>query len=459
VDLTGRHAECGVLDRLVEAVRAGESRALVVHGEPGVGKTALLEYLARQSSGCRVARAAGVQSEMELAFAGLHQLSAPMLDRLERLPEPQCDALRTALGMSAGPAPDRFLVGLAVLSLMSEVAHEQPLVCLIDDQQWLDHASAQALAFAARRLVAESVGLIFATRVPSGDLAGLPELVIRGLREADARDLLDSVLTGPLDARIRDQIVAETGGNPLALLELPRGLTPAELAGGFGLPGAVPLAGSIEENFGRRLAALPDQTQRLLLLAAAEPAGNSPLVCRAAAGLGIGPEAATPAAEAGLAEFGSRVRFRHPLVRSAAYRSASAQDKQQVHHALAEVTDPQTDPDGRAWHRAQAAAGPDEDIAAELERSAGRAQARGGMAAAAAFLQRAATLTPDPAQQAGRRSPPRRPRSRRARSTQHSTCWPWPKPGRSAMTSRQASTWRALNLRTSQTGAAMPRHC
>ena len=240
-----------------EAVRAGESRALVVHGEAGVGKTALLEYLAGQAPGCRVARAAGVQSEMELAFAGLHQLCAPMLDRLEALPAPQRDALRTAFGLSAGPAPDRFLVGLAVLSLLSDVAEEQPLVCLVDDEQWLDHASAQVLAFVARRLGAESVGLVFATRDPGGDLAGLPELVVAGLREADARALLDAVLTGPIDARVRDQIVAETRGNPLALLELPRGLTPAELAGGFGLPGAVPLAGSIEESFRRRVGALP----------------------------------------------------------------------------------------------------------------------------------------------------------------------------------------------------------
>ena len=275
-------------------------------------------------------------------------------------------------------------------------------MCLVDDQQWLDHASAQVLAFVARRLGAESVGLVFAARVPSGDLAGLPELVVRGLREADARALLDSVLTGPIDARVRDQIVAETRGNPLALLELPRGLTVAELAGGFGLPGAVPLAGSIEESFRRRVSALPQQTRRLLLLAAADPTGDPALVWRAADRLGIGADAAAPAADAGLAEFGTRVRFRHPLARSAAYRSASAQDRQEAHRALAEATDPQLDPDRRAWHRAQAASGPDEDVAAELERSAGRAQARGGLAAAAAFLKQAATLTLDPAQRAGR---------------------------------------------------------
>ena len=401
-ELTGRRAECDMLGRLVASVRAGESRTLVVHGEPGVGKTALLEYLAGQAPGCRVVRAAGVQSEMELAFAVLHQLCAPMLDRLDRLPVPQRDALRTAFGLSAGLAPDRFLVGLAVLGLLSEVAEERPLVCIVDDEQWLDSASAQVLAFVARRLGAESVGLVFGARVPTGDLAGLPELVVEGLREDDARALLDSALTGPLDARVRDQIVAETHGNPLVLLELPRGLTAAELAGGFGLPGAVPLSGSIEESFRRRIEALPAETRRLLLLAAADPTGDPVLVWRAAGRLGIGAEAAAPAVEAGLAEFGVRVRFRHPLVRSVAYRSAPAQERQLAHAALAEATDPAIDPDRRAWHLAQAAPRPDEDIAAELERSAGRAQARGGLAAAAAFLERAVMLTPDPSRRAGR---------------------------------------------------------
>ncbi len=391
-----------MLDRLLGAVRAGESRALVVRGEPGVGKTALLEYTVEQASGCSVARAAGVQSEMELAFAGLHQLLAPMLDRLEALPVPQRDALRTAFGFSPGPAPDRFFVGLAVLSLLSDVAEERPLVCVVDDEQWLDRASAQALAFVARRLQAESVGLVFAARTPSDDLAGVAELVVEGLRQGDARSLLDSVLPGPLDARVRDQLVSETRGNPLALLELPQGLTPAQLAGGFGLPAGVPLSGRIEESFRRRLDALPAETRRLLLLAAADPVGEPSLVWRAAERLAIGTEAATPAVEAELIEFGARVRFRHPLVRSAAYRLASLQERQDVHGALAEVTDPEVDPDRRAWHRAHAAPGPDEDVADELERSAGRAQARGGLAAAAAFLERAATLTPEPARRAQR---------------------------------------------------------
>jgi DNA-binding CsgD family transcriptional regulator len=401
-ELRGRSSECAVLARLAAAVRAGESRALVLRGEAGVGKTALLDYLAMQASACRVARAVGVQSEMELAFAGLHQLCAPMLDHLEHLPAPQRDALRTAFGLSSGPVPDRFLVALAVLGLLSDVAGERPLVCVVDDEQWLDRASAQALAFVARRLAAEPVGLVFAARVPGEDLAGLPELEIAGLRDADARALLGSVLTGPLDARVRDRIVAETRGNPLALLELPRGRTPAELAGGFGLPGVRPLAGRIEEAFDRRIDALPADTRRLMQLAAADPVGEPLLVLRAAGRLGIDAEAAAPAAEAGLLEFGARVRFRHPLVRSAAYRSASPQDRQDVHRALAEATDPQADPDRRAWHRAQAAPGPDEEIAGELERSAGRAQARGGLAAAAAFLERAAMLTPDPAHRAQR---------------------------------------------------------
>jgi DNA-binding CsgD family transcriptional regulator len=400
--LTDRVAECAVLDRLVEAVLVGESRALVVHGEPGIGKTALLDYLARRAQGCRVVRAAGVEPEMELAFAGLHQLCAPLLDRLGALPVPQAEALRTAFGMSAGPPPDRFLVGLAVLSLLSEIAAERPLVCLVDDQHWLDRASAQVLAFAARRLGAESVGLVFGTRVAGGDLAGLPGLLVQGLQVDAARALLDSVLPGPIDASVLDQIVAETRGNPLAILEMPKGLSPAELAGGFGLPGAVPLAESIEEWFGRRVGTLPEPTRRLLLLASADPSGDPALMRRATGRLGIPADAAAPAAEARLAEFGAQVVFRHPLVRSAVYRSAPLHERQDVHRALAEATDRQTDPDRRAWHLAQAAPGPAEDVAAELERSAGRAQARGGLAAASAFLDRAAMLTPEPAGRARR---------------------------------------------------------
>ena len=400
--LIGRRAECAALDALLEAVRSGESRPLVVRGGPGTGKTALLEYLGAQASGCRVARIVAVQSEMELAFAGLHQLAAPMLDRLDSLPKPQQDAMRVAAGVSAGPAPDRFILGLALLGLLSEAAADQPLVGLIDDAQWLDQASAQVLGFVARRLRKESVGLVFGARGQDAVLSGLPELAVEGLRAADARKLLDSVLTTPLDARVRDQIVAETRGNPLALVEVPRGLTVAELAGGFGLPGVVPLSDTIEENFRRRAGALPAATRSLLLLAAADPTGDPALVWRAAGRLGIGADAAAPAEEAGLVDFGDWVRFRHPLARSAAYRSASAPDRREVHAALAEVTDARADPDRRAWHRAQAAPGPDEDVAAELEVSAGRARARGGLAAAAAFLERAAALTLDPARRARR---------------------------------------------------------
>jgi AAA ATPase domain len=400
--LRGRSRELTALGRFIDGVRAGESRVLVVRGEPGVGKTALLDYLAGRAAGCRVVRAAGVQSEMELAFAGLHQLCAPMLDRAERLPVPQREALRTAFGLSAGPAPDRFLIGLALLGLLSEVAGDRPLVCAVDDAQWLDSASAQALGFVARRLAAEPVGLVFAVGGPGDELAGLPELAVAGLPEGDARALLDSVLAGPLDTRVRDRIVSEARGNPLALLELPRGLTPTQLAGGFGMPGPRPLSGRIEESFQRQLEALPAQTRRLLQLAAADPSGDPLLVWRAAGQLGLPVSAGTPAVEAGLVEFGARVRFRHPLVRSAAYRSASVQERHDAHRALAEATDPQIDPDRRAWHHAQAAPGPDEEIAGELERSAGRAQARGGLAAAAAFLERAAMLTPGPGRRAQR---------------------------------------------------------
>jgi DNA-binding CsgD family transcriptional regulator len=400
--LRGRCGECGTLDRLIEAVRAGASQVLVVRGEPGVGKTALLDYLSGHAPGCRVVRAVGVQPEMELAFAGLHQLCAPMLDHLDRLPAPQRDALRTAFGISAGAAPNRFFTGLAVLGLLSEVAGERPLVCVVDDEQWLDRVSAQVLGFVARRLGAEPVGLVFGARDPGEELAGLPEMTVPGLEEGDARALLDSVLTGPVDSRVRERIIAETNGNPLALLELPWGLTPEQLAGGFGLPSEMPLAGRIEESFRRQLSALPAQTRRLLLLAAADPSGDPLLVWRAAAKLGIPDRAATRAVEAGLVEFGTRVWFRHSLARSAAYRSASLPDRQEAHGALAEATDAEVDPDRRAWHRSQAAAGPDERVAAELERSAGRAQRRGGLAAAAAFLERAALLTPDPARRAQR---------------------------------------------------------
>jgi DNA-binding CsgD family transcriptional regulator len=402
--LRGRRSECAALDRLVAKARAGQSQVLVLRGETGVGKTALLEYVVGRASGCRIAQAAGVESDMELAFAGLHQLCAPMLDRLDHLPGPQRAALATAFGLSNGNPPDRFLVGLAVLSLLADVAEEQPLVCVVDDAQWLDRVSAKTLTFVARRLLAERAAVVFAVREPSDDLdfAGLRELVVRGLRDSDARALLASAIPGRFDERVRDRIVAETRGNPLALLELPLGLTAAEVAGGFGRPDARPLASRIEQSFLRRIGTLPAATQRLLLAAAAEPVGDVLLLRRVSERLAIAADAAAPAEAAGLIELGTRVRFRHPLVRSAAYRAASPGDRQEVHRALAEATDPETDPDRRAWHHAHAAANPDEAVAGELVRSADWAQSRGGVAAAAAFLERATELTPDPARRGER---------------------------------------------------------
>jgi DNA-binding CsgD family transcriptional regulator len=399
--LRGRRSECARLDRVLDAARKGESSVLVLRGEPGIGKTALLDYAISSSRDLHVLRAAGVESEMELAFASLQQLCLPLLDRLGNLPGPQQGALRVAFGLSSGQAPDRFLVGLAALSLLSDVAEERPLLCALDDAQWLDEASARAFAFVARRLLAEPIAIVFVTREPIGPLGGLPELVLGGVDDDDARLLLASGIPGPVDERVRETIIAETRGNPLALLELPRALTPAELAGGFALPGA-PLADRIEQSFLRRVQSLPAPSQRLLLTAAAEPLGDVPLLWRAADRLGVGPDATSPAEAAGLIELGARVRFRHPLVRSAIYRAAAAPDRREVHRALADETDPETDPDRRAWHLAHAAAGLDEAVADELERSADRAQRRGGVAAMAAFLERAAELTPDPGRRGAR---------------------------------------------------------
>ncbi len=392
-----------MLDDLLEGARAGRSSALVLRGEAGIGKTELLRYLLERSTGCRTVRAAGVQSEMELSYAGLHQLCAPLLTGFEHLPGPQRDALATAFGLRTGIAPDRFLVGLAVLSLLADAGGNQPLVCLIDDAQWLDQASALTLAFVARRLLAESVMLVFAVREPTPDqtLAGLPELPVKGLHERDSRTLLDSVVTGPLDQRVRDSIVAESRGNPLALLELPRGWAAAELAGGFGNPGAWPLSSQIETEFLRRVESLTAETRRLMFIAAADPVGDVRLLQRAAERLGIDVDtAAADAAELMTLDHG--VRFRHPLVRSAVYRAASLTDRRNAHRALAESIEADIDPDRRAWHLAQAAPGPDEDVAVELERSAERAQARGGIAAMAAFRERAAELTQDPARRSQR---------------------------------------------------------
>jgi len=386
------------LDSLLAEVHGGHSQVLVLRGEPGVGKTALLDYLQERASECRVVRAGGIESEMELAFSGLHQLCASLLDRVAHLPGPQRAALGTAFGLEVGEAPDRFLVGLAVLGLMAEVAGEQPLVCVVDDVQWLDRASVQALGFVARRLLAESVAMVFAVRDPTDEdeLIGLPELVVEGLGEGDARSLLEWAMPGRLDERVRERIIAEARGNPLALLELPRGMSGAELAGGFERPDARPVANRIEQSFVRRVQSLPVATQQLLVLAAAEPVGDVALLWNAAGRLGIAADSAGPAEAAGLIELGTRVRFRHPLVRAAAYHAAALGDRREAHRVLAEATDAHIDPDRRAWHRAQAAVGPDEKVADELEQSATRAQARGGVAAAAAFLERATELTADP---------------------------------------------------------------
>jgi DNA-binding CsgD family transcriptional regulator len=402
--LLGRAGERLLLDRLLETVRGGQSAVLVIRGDAGVGKTALLHYCARQAAGFRVARIAGVESEMELPYAALHQLCAPTLARLDALPEPQQRALSVAFGLSSGDTPDRFLVALAALSLLAEVGSDRPLLCLVDDAQWLDDASGEVLGFVARRLKAESLAIVFAVRQPSEarQLVGLPELPVRGLAKEDARVVLATVVPGLLDERIRDRIVAETHGNPLALLELPQGLTAAELAGGFGLPAAQALSGRIEESFLQRLEALPEDARLLLLVAAAEPVGDALLVWRAVERLGTGVSSTTAAETEGLLEIDEQVTFRHPLVRSAVYRSAPPPERRTVHLALAEVTDPEVDADRRAWHLASAAPGPDEEVAVELERSAGRAQARGGLAAAAAFLRRAVALTRDPTRRADR---------------------------------------------------------
>ncbi|MFH9044274.1 AAA family ATPase [Streptomyces sp. NPDC017966] len=402
--LRGRRSECEVLDRLCSVVEDGRSSVLVVRGEAGIGKSTLLAYLARRAREDRVVRSSGVESEMELPFAGLHQLCAPLLGRLERLPGPQKGALATAFGLSTGPPPDRFLVGLAALSLLSDSAGEEPLFCLVDDAQWLDEVSAQTLAFVARRLLAEPVGLVLASREPLGQgrFDGLPELSLEGLDDSDARALLDSATRGQLDPRIRDRVVDEARGNPLALLELPREVTGTEPADGFGPGDLGPTAHRIEQSFVQQVRSLPPTTQRLLLIAAAEPVGDAILLRRAAERLGIEPDAAAPAEAAGMIAIGALVRFRHPLLRSAVYRSAGLVEKQSVHRVLAEMSGQALDLDRRAWHLAWATLGPDETVAAELESAAERAQARGGIAAAAGLLVRAAVLTPDPAPRAAR---------------------------------------------------------
>jgi uncharacterized protein YjeT (DUF2065 family) len=400
--LQGRTAECAALDEVVMEARAGRSQVLVLHGEPGIGKTALLDHLAERASRCQVIRAAGVESEMELAWAGLHQVCDPLLGRLDRLPRPQAGALASAFGLAAGDPPPRFLVGLAVLNLLADVAQERPITCIVDDAHWLDRVSAQTLAFVARCLLAERVALAFAVRQGSAhELGELPVLAVPGLSAEDSRALLASALNGPIDDRIRDQMVAKAGGNPLALLELAR-LTPTELAAGFGLMELQGLPARIEPGFVRQLQTESGEAQRLLLVAAAEPLGDPLLLWRAVEQLGIEPAAADDVRGRGLLVIDERVTFRHPLVRSAIYRSVPVDQRRAVHLALAEATDRDVDPDRRAWHLAAATPGADEDVAIELEQSAARAETRGGVAAAAAFLQRSVALSLDPSRRAER---------------------------------------------------------
>jgi DNA-binding CsgD family transcriptional regulator len=403
-ELVGRRNECDALDQVLADVIGGRSRVLVLRGDAGAGKSALLGYLSERLVDSRSVRAVGVESEMELPYSSLHQLCAQLLDHLDDLPAPQRDALATVFGRSAGPPPDPFLVGLATLGLLAEAAEQQPLFCIVDDAHWLDQSSAQILGFVGRRLLAERVALICAVRTGVGDtvLAGLPEMSIDGLGDSDARALLLRNMHGPLDAAVCEQIITESHGNPLALLELPRTWKTEEIAGGFGLPDGHPVTSKIEQSYAERLFLLPADTQLLVLAAAAEPLGDPILLHRAAETLGVGIAAAEAAEDAGLLHVRVRVEFAHPLVRSASYHSASADDRRRVHRALAEATDADTDPDRRAWHRARATPGPDEEVAAELERSAGRAQARGGLAAAGVFLRRAVALTGDPARRAGR---------------------------------------------------------
>ena len=406
--LLGRRAECERLDQLVRRVGAGESQTLLLRGVAGVGKTALLRYLEDQATGWRVALVVGVESEMELAYSGLHQLCAPFLDLVDRLPVPQRRALQLLFGAREGDVPDRFLIGLAVLGLLAEAAGAQALLCIVDDVHWLDEASVHALAFVARRLAADPIGVVFALRDGSGStpstaagtLDGFATLQLQGLTGPDARALLEAAVSGPVDPLVRDRIVAETRGNPLALLELPRSLTATELAYGVDLEDPGALVGRIEQGFVARVRELPASSRELLLLAAADPTGDVSLFWRAAGTIGITAGAAPDAQHSGLIDLAAQVRFRHPLVRSAVYRDAAPAERHRVHRALAEATDPAIDPDRRAWHRAQAEAGVDESVATELEASAGRAVARGGLAAAATFLRRAAELTPDPLRRA-----------------------------------------------------------
>jgi len=405
--LLGRHVECRRIDQLLAEAKAGRSGTLVVRGAAGIGKTALLEsvHATAEESGFRVETATGFEAETHFAYAGLHQICTPLLDHMPALPEPQQRALGVALGLDAGSAPNKFLVSLAALGLFSEAADRSGLLCLVDDAQWLDSASMDALAFVARRIEAERLAMVFGVRdgeMRSTVLAGLPELRLNGLSDSDARLLLDAVVSAPIDHDVRERIIAEAHGNPLALVELPFDNPRTRLASGLSQPDLPDVSSRVQTEYRDRADGLPEESRLLLLLAAADPTGDPLLLRRAVDHSGIRPESAAPAESAGLIEIGTRVRFRHPLARSAIYRGADPADRRRAHAALAAVTDPTSDPDRRAWHDAQATAGADERVAGELERSATRARARGGYAAAGSFLLRSMQLTPEPATRARR---------------------------------------------------------
>jgi DNA-binding CsgD family transcriptional regulator len=403
--LLGRAVETGALEGVLAAVRDGLSGVLVLRGEAGVGKTALLDWAAGQADEMQVARVAGAEAEMDMGFAGLHQLLIPFLGGFEGLPAPQRQALGSAFGLVDGPPPDRFLVGMAALTVLTDAAAARPVLCLIDDAQWLNQVSIEVLGFVARRLYADRVGMVFAAREGEGRavvLAGLPELTVGGLVEEAAQELLATSAGGQVDRQVSGRIVADTAGNPLALVELAAELTAAELSGAEPLDWPLRFEGRLDELYRSRVRALPGGTQTLLLLAAADPTGEPALIWNAARNLEIDPEAGQAAGVERLVSWEPRVRFRHPLIRSAVYYAAPAAARRGAHQALAAVTDPGVDPDRRAWHLAEAASGPDEQVASELERSADRARGRGGWGSGAAFLERAAALTPDEDHQARR---------------------------------------------------------
>jgi DNA-binding CsgD family transcriptional regulator len=396
--LVGRSADCGVLDDLVEAIRGGLSRSLVIAGEPGIGKTSLLRYAARAAVGVRMVSIAGVESELRLGFAALHRMLVPYLGRIGALPAPQRDALGSAFGLSDGPPADRFLAGLGVLSLLADAAAEQPLIWLVDDAQWLDRDSLEVLGFVGRRLYADSIGLLFGVREPSPGLTaldGLPTRRLGGLDPAAARALLAAAISGSVNARVAARIIAETGGNPLGLREVAALLTSDQLAGRSPLPRRLLVGRRMQGHFLRQVKMLPPATGSLLLLASAASGDDPAALWRAAALLDLGPDAADPAVAQDIISLDPQVAFRHPLIRSAVYEGARSADRCRVHDAWASIAGRDGYPDQAAWHRAAAAVVPDEDVAAGLERSAERAERRGGYAAQATFLARAAELTPD----------------------------------------------------------------